>query len=189
MAETSKPSTVKRRNEEQWFLRFAPPDLPSIDIGCSTDPLYPETNSFWRQYDLIHGDGDATYMADCEDDSYYTVYASHILEHLAKPDVAVKNWWRILRPGGHLIICVPHRDLYEKKLDLPSRYNGDHKFYYLPDSFESPSTLSLLHVVLGSIEKYELMHLKVLDEGFFSPSPEVHSSGEYSIEIIVRKKR
>src|SRR5690348_8692983 len=118
-----------RRLREGWFEKYAPETHSGIDIGCQRDMIH---ESF-RPWDLIFGDGDATHMADVADDTYHTVYASHVLEHLADPDTAVLNWYRITKPGGHLIVIVPHRDLYEKKDDLPSRWNGDHRWFFLPD--------------------------------------------------------
>ncbi len=49
------------------------------------------------------------------------------------PKVALKNWWRVLKPGGYLIIYLPHRDLYEKKKNLPSRFNTNHTHFFLID--------------------------------------------------------
>lgn len=48
-----------------------------------------------------------------EDEFADLVYASHILEHLnygsRSPSVheALKEWWRILKPGGTLMVAVP----------------------------------------------------------------------------------
>lgn len=181
MAETFKSSG--RRVREKWFEQYAPDHLVGIDIGCQHDPL----NHTFRRWDLIFGDGDATFMEGVPDSSFYTVYASHVLEHVADPVLAVKNWYRILRPGGHLIINVPHRDLYEKKYLLPSRWNGEHKTFWLPENHEPPCTRGLRQTVLEAIPEANIVLLRVLDEGFRDPGPEQHSDGEYSIEVIVKK--
>ena len=40
-----------------------------------------------------------------EDDSFDTVFANAVLEHIPEPRAAfVREMWRILKPGGHLII-------------------------------------------------------------------------------------
>ena len=106
MGETLKAE--ERRRREGWYHKCI--RHPGIDIGCQNEPVDPE----FRRWDLIHGDTDATFMKGVGDESYKTVYASHILEHLHNPIVALRNWWRILKEEGHLIVCVPHRDLYEK---------------------------------------------------------------------------
>ena len=42
--------------------------------------------------------------------SYDFVLSSHMLEHTANPLRALAEWRRLLRPGGALIVVVPHRD-------------------------------------------------------------------------------
>lgn len=180
MAETSKPETVARRTAEQWYSRFAPADKPGIDIGCGVDPIH-GTFDRWDK-----AEGDATFMHGVPDESYHTVYASHILEHLSNPWLAIENWYRILAPSGHLIICVPHRDLYEKRTTLPSRWNGEHKWFFLPDKADAPCTLSLCSVVSSRCVGGEVVSCKTLSEGY-EANGDNHPGGEYSIEIIVRK--
>jgi SAM-dependent methyltransferase len=54
--------------------------------------------------------GEAGRLEDTPADSYDAVLASHVLEHLANPLAALKEWARIVRPGGHVLLIVPHRD-------------------------------------------------------------------------------
>lgn len=190
MAETRK--SHESRVKMGWFDKYV--KSPGIDIGCGgpdgpnpIDILMPN----FRPYDRALGHGDATLMADIADEEYLTVYTSHIIEHLYDPILAIQNWWRILKPTGHLIIVAPHRDLYEKKKRLPSIWNDDHKSFWLPDSYEPPNTFSLKHTVLdalsGLASTSQLVSLRVMNEGW-EPVPEnVHSHGEYGIEIIIRK--
>jgi len=179
MGETVKAR--ERRKREGWFERFAPPAEAGIDIGCGNDPL----NESFRRWDK--GDGDATYMASVPDDMFRTVYASHVLEHLDDPIAALRNWYRITAPNGRLIVCVPHRDLYEKKKCLPSRWNPEHKTFWLPDRSEPPCTWSLRDVVEAALPCAEICLLRVLDDEFHDPGADEHSQGEYSIEVVLRK--
>jgi SAM-dependent methyltransferase len=175
-----------RRKREGWFEKYTKSHLSGIDIGCGHDPL----NESFIKYDRMLGSGDAQTMDDQPDNYFHTVYASHVLEHMHDPMKAILNWYRILAPNGHLIICVPHRDLYEKKTTLPSRWNGDHKTFWLPDRTEPPVTLSLNDCVKETIcrfAKAEIVSLRVLDENYVSNGPDKHSSGEFSIEIIIKK--
>lgn len=42
------------------------------------------------------------------DESCDFVLSSHVLEHLADPLRALREWRRVLRPGGHLFLLLPH---------------------------------------------------------------------------------
>ncbi|MFO1043640.1 MAG: glycosyltransferase family 9 protein [Planctomycetaceae bacterium] len=160
-----------RRVKENWFAEFAPEDKPGIDIGCGNDPL----NQTFKRWDKK--EGDATFMEGVPDESFHTVYASHVLEHLPDPMTAVGNWWRITAKGGHLIVNVPHRDLYERKTELPSKWNTEHKTFWLPDELKD-----LLEIATGKTPT-----IRVLNEGWKEVPLDVHPVGEYSIEGIVEK--
>ena len=189
MAETIKARP--RRILEGFFQEYI--YTPGIDIGCQFDPIIPT----FRAWDILFHDGDATHMAGVKNGAYRTVYASHVLEHLDDPDAALRNWMRILAPGGHLIVVVPHRDLYEKKAQPPSRWNAEHKHFYLPDRAEPPGVLNFREVIdraagagpgAGSRGSGgEVVSFRVLDAGWTSAGVDVHSGGEYSIEAIIRR--
>lgn len=180
MAETHKARP--RRKAERFFETYV--RHPGIDIGCGHDPVDLDFFRFDRDF---YRCGDPTLMAGVPDGFYHTVYSSHLLEHLDDPVLAVRNWYRILAPLGHLIVVVPHRDLYERRLTLPSVWNKEHKSFYMPDEADPPHTRSLKDTVLGAAPGAELLVLRTLDAGW-KPLPEkVHACGEYSIEIVVRK--
>lgn len=42
--------------------------------------------------------------------SYDFVLSSHCIEHLANPIKGLKEWVRVLRPGGVIVLIVPHKD-------------------------------------------------------------------------------
>jgi SAM-dependent methyltransferase len=182
MAETSKAKA--RRDRENWFNQYAPPESVGIDIGCQEDPLY----EHYRKWDLILGDGDATFMEGVADNSYQVVYSSHILEHVNDPITAIKNWYRILAPGGNLIILVPHRDLYETSTKLPSKWNFEHRSMWLPTESDLVDTKNFKQTILDAIPNVDIISFRILDEGYdYSIPPNQHPSGEYSIEAIIKK--
>jgi SAM-dependent methyltransferase len=55
---------------------------------------------------VIIADGSA--LAPVADRSYDFVLSSHNLEHFANPVKALKEWQRVTRPGGALILVLPH---------------------------------------------------------------------------------
>lgn len=42
------------------------------------------------------------------------VFSSHLLEHINDYKAALKEWWRLVRPEGHLVLYLPHKDLYPR---------------------------------------------------------------------------
>ncbi len=50
----------------------------------------------------------ATALDGLPDGSYDLVLSSHTLEHVANPLLALYEWKRVLRPGGHLVLVLPH---------------------------------------------------------------------------------
>jgi len=174
----------ERRLREGWYEKYCPEDKLGLDIGCSQDPV----NKTFRRFDMAFGDGDAQFMYDFPNDTYWTVYASHVLEHMKFPEKALARWFELVKPGGHLIISIPHRDLYEKRKMLPSQWNPDHKYFWLPETDEPPCTKSLKRVILEAIPNANIVDFRVIDEGYnHLVAPDQHPVGEYSIEAVIQK--
>jgi len=184
MKEARKRETFKarkRRIREGFFLKYC--NGKGIDIGYGGDLLTPNCDA----WDLE--EGDAQDMRDVMPESYDFVYSSHLLEHIPDVRLALKRWWALVKPGGYFILVVPHRDLYEKKKLLPSRWNSYHKHFFLPMRAELPDTVNLLGMLMYHLKDYEFVYAKVCDEGHTITDPECHSDGEYSIEVVLRKKK
>jgi ubiquinone/menaquinone biosynthesis C-methylase UbiE len=45
-----------------------------------------------------------------EDESYDFIISSHVLEHFPDPIKALKEWYRVIKPGGYIFAIVPHKD-------------------------------------------------------------------------------
>jgi SAM-dependent methyltransferase len=54
--------------------------------------------------------GEAGRLEGVEDDAYDALLASHVLEHLANPLGALNEWQRVVRPGGHVLLAMPHHE-------------------------------------------------------------------------------
>lgn len=67
--------------------------------------LYERTRPQGHQYML-----DAVDMHGIESEKYDFLIASHCLEHVANPLKAIREWLRVLVPGGVLVIILPHKD-------------------------------------------------------------------------------
>ncbi len=129
MKECSK-SIMRRLYDANFMNRYFVGN--GIDIGGAPDPLglyrelFPKMEDV-RVWDLA--DGDAQIMEGVADESFDFVHSSHCLEHLHDPAEGLGNWFRIIKPGGHLIVTVPDEDLYEQGI-FPSTYNADHKWSF-----------------------------------------------------------
>lgn len=117
-----------------------------------------------------------------KDESYDYVFSSHCLEHVSDYKSAIKEWFRVIKVGGHLVITVPHQFLYEKKKNLPSRWNSDHKRFYSPGR--------LLLEIEESLQSntYRIAYLRDNDDNYdYSIPPSTHSGGAYEVELVVKK--
>ncbi|KAA0577947.1 methyltransferase domain-containing protein [Azospirillum sp. B21] len=192
MKELSK--SIQRRLHDSRFLRryFVG---NGVDIGGKPDPLslyqefFPLMESV-RIWDLE--DGDAQFMHGVESNVFDFVHSSHCLEHMVNPTEALQNWFRIVRPGGYLIITVPDEDLYEQGI-FPSTFNADHKHTFTIFKRKSWSNRSInLTKILSelpsqaSVEKIELLDAT---NRFLLPRYDQTKTpvAESAIEFIIRK--
>lgn len=110
------------------------------------------------------------------------VFNSHCLEHIWNYRNALFEFHRILKVGGFCITIVPHQFLYEKKLKLPSRWNGSHKRFY--------TTATILNEIEETLEpnSYRIRLCEDNDRGFdYNITPYEHSGGCYEIVCIFEK--
>lgn len=71
------------------------------------------------------------------DNQFNFVYASHVLCEMEYPEIALRNWIRICRPGGYIYVVVPDAEYYLQG-QWPCRWNASHKWNF---SLELPSNL------------------------------------------------
>jgi SAM-dependent methyltransferase len=184
-----------RRN---FVTRFATRWLvvAGVDIGAGNDSLgmfhqmLPMMTAL-RPWDLP--DGDAMLMEGIADNSLDFVHSSHCLEHLQDPYVALQNWIRICKPGGHLVIMVPDEDLYEQGV-FPSTFNDDHKWTFTVAKSQSwsPKSVNLTDLLARFADQVSVQKIEVLDAGYFFAAPRMDqtmlTTGEGAIEFVLRKR-
>lgn len=169
-----------RRQREGFFEKYC--QGLGLDIGYGGDLLCPNCQG----WDIEHGD--AQYLQGLPAEHFDFVYSSHTLEHMVEEKVALQNWWHVLKTGGYLILYIPHRDLYEKKRTLPSKWNGDHKHFFLLDQDDPPDTIGIVPLIESVLTDSEIIYAKVCNDGNTITDPNLHSNGEYSIEVVIKKK-
>jgi SAM-dependent methyltransferase len=68
------------------------------------------------------------------DESVDAIYSSHCFEHIDDYKTVLRDWYRLLKVGGYIVITVPHQYLFERRRHMPSTSNLDHKRYYTSES-------------------------------------------------------
>ena len=93
-----------------------------IDLGCGPTKAFPH---FWgvdsckdvdmfgipMRPDLKMDVRDLSRLASA---SYDLVFSSHTLEHLEDTRAVLKEWWRLVKMGGHMALYLPHADFYPR---------------------------------------------------------------------------
>jgi len=92
-------------------------------IGVDNDTDFHMFNAPHTVADLIIPD--ASELDMIASGSVDFVFSSHLLEHIEDYKTALKEWWRVVKPGGHLCLYLPHRDLYPRIGQRGA--NPDHK--------------------------------------------------------------
>lgn len=59
------------------------------------------------------------------------IFSSHLLEHIQDFKGALKDWWRVVKVGGHLCLYLPHKAFYPNVGTEGA--NPDHKHDFLPE--------------------------------------------------------
>jgi len=93
-----------------------------LNIGCAGYKKPGYINLDWQSIvepDINHDLN--TFPYPFQDNSFELVEASHILEHLDRPFEVMKELHRILKPGGRLLIRVPH---FSRGMTHPEHSHG-----------------------------------------------------------------
>jgi SAM-dependent methyltransferase len=193
MKESTK-SLARRLHDPRFQSRWIVGN--GFDIGGRPDPLSLHRHLLplvkeLRIWDL--DDGDAQFMAGISDESLDFVYSSHTLEHMVDPFEALINWFRILKPGGHLIISVPDEDLYEQG-NFEEKFNIHHKHTFTLHKHRSWSeqTINVTDLIENLGQSAQICLLNLEDTFYNYGIPRFDQTrtplSESAIEFVVRKK-
>tara|TARA_R110002049_G_scaffold7179_4_gene42629 strand:+ start:2994 stop:3581 length:588 start_codon:yes stop_codon:yes gene_type:complete len=189
--ETSK-AVARRLHDIRFATRYF--KGKGIDIGCGPDPLS-QYQEFFPLVESIESwdkpEGDAQFMESVADEAFDFVHSSHCLEHLVDPKEALKNWWRILKPRGHLVVVIPDEDLYEQG-EFPS-FNRTHRHTFTINKQRSwcADSLNLIDLLKGFSSEARILKIELLDASFRYQLERQDQTrtpiGESAIEFIVQK--
>lgn len=94
-----------------------------VPIGSRTTYIDAVPAAFWRKMprwahqkvldaDIID---EGSTLSTVKDETFDYLIAAHVLEHIDDPISALKNWVRVVKPGGHIIIAVPDMRLCDEE--------------------------------------------------------------------------
>ena len=131
-----------------------------LDIGAGIDPVTKDAVIFDK------AQGDAQEIQNFFDkESFEVVFSSHCLEHMVDPRSAIRNWFSLVKPGGHLITIVPDEDLYEQG-HFPSIFNTDHKSTFTISKSASWSPVSINCMELFSMLDGEIVYIEQQSDNY-----------------------
>jgi SAM-dependent methyltransferase len=133
--------SIFRRHE--FNLLIARTRGVGVDVGCGLNKIH--ANAVGVNH--LIGPKDFTYPLGAQlqgraddlpwfrDGSLDYVFSSHCLEHTPDPERTLREWTRVLRPGGQLVLLLPHKDIYPR-VGTPGA-NPDHKVNVGPDDMDT----------------------------------------------------
>lgn len=149
-----------------------------LDLGCGPSKAFPhfvgvdskvDTELFGIQMDPDVED-DCTTLSKFEDGQCDAVFSSHLLEHIVDTELALRNWWRVIKVGGYLVLYLPHVAFYPN-VGEPGA-NPDHKHDFSPEDV-------LTHIATVAAEAKTGMDIIVNEER--------NGGTEYSFLLVVQK--
>jgi len=153
-----------------------------LDLGCGMQTVWPSAIGIDNGHHF--GPNSAGIRGDCLDlstfcnESMDAVFSSHFLEHIEKDKVpeVLREWARVIKPGGHLVLYLPSGNLYPR-IGQPGA-NPDHKWDPMPGDIEA-----MLKAMATTGSKGARVGWTLLE------SEERGGTNEYSLYIVARKEK
>jgi len=106
----------RRSFSRKKIQQFAPQGV-GLEIGCGSRTISPTNRTVLSDAFSSHGvqgsiakvffKGD---KIPYESETFQFVLSEHVLEHIANPIKALKEWIRVLKKGGVIICFLPHKE-------------------------------------------------------------------------------
>jgi ADP-heptose:LPS heptosyltransferase/SAM-dependent methyltransferase len=107
-----------------------------LDIGCGPYKAFPhfigtDNGHQWGMNGVNLPIETAEKLPLVASQSCDFVFSSHLLEHIEDFKATLKEWWRVIKVGGHLCLYLPHKEFYPN-IGTPWS-NEDHKHDFMPE--------------------------------------------------------
>lgn len=155
--------TIFRRLEFNQVIQYT--KGIGVDIGCGLNKIHSSAIGI----DFQLGDKDFGYPFGAnikvaknkdrlllpwfKDESLDFVFSSHCLEHFSKPSETIREIFRLLKPGGYLILILPDMRFYPKKGE--ARANPDHSWDCYP---------AVLVDIVNNVGRFKVVQLDTLHD-------------------------
>jgi len=128
-AETSKGHESRKcRDGVVSYLRGV-----GLDIGCGDEKVVQTAIGIdigGRGADIRADLSRPDALALFSDAVFDYVFSSHTLEDIENTAGALADWWRVVKPGGHLILYCPDPDYYPRAGTPGANMNHKHDLYW-----------------------------------------------------------
>lgn len=142
-----------------------------LDLGFGGDPITPHA----IRYDMptpyskvgqqsVQLGGDATKLAYFCDDVLDFIYSSHLLEDFQDTEAVLREWMRVLKPGGRLIIFCPDEQVFRSHCATtgqpynPHHVHADFSSQFVLDTLARLGSFRVLHhIPLIDIYSWDLV--------------------------------
>ena len=146
-----------------------------LDLGFGGDPIVPSaiTVDLPQPYTSVGSapqnlHGDATDLRWFKDGTLDYLFASHLLEDFTDTETILREWLRVIKPSGYLILYCPDEQVYSNHCKQTGQpYNLAHKI--------KDFSLKYVRGILEKIGGVEIIHENSLVE-------------TYSFELVAKKK-
>lgn len=87
------------------------PDARLVGADILPRPDGVSANTRWIEADL-------NAQVNAPDGSFDVILSTEVIEHLENPRAVVREWWRLLKPGGRLVMTTPNNQSLRSLLSL-----------------------------------------------------------------------
>lgn len=138
-----------------------------LDLGCGMTKIKPDAIGIDLYNPMADMNRKAQVLDYYRDEQFDYVYSSHLLEEIQDTEPTLKEWVRVLKKGGYLILYQADKDYYYPLGHQLCNHQHKHHFYWED-----------LWKILESFGNMELVHHQRYDPGM----------KEWSFELVARKK-